>query len=455
MTFRIVLFLALLLFTCQPKDPPLGKGSLIEATGHGDLKSINRVSGGNQVIAIENVTLIDGTGAGPEQGITVLVENQVIKEIAGSESISIPNNVEIISGQDLFLMPGLIDAHFHLDQHKNFPRLFLRNGVTSMRDPGAWIESYEPVMASDDQIPRLYLTGPHLDQPPPAYPRNSYLIRDRIEARDAVNLFADQGASAIKVYFRLPPEIIEAVCATAHKRGIPVVAHLEVTSATAAIKAGVDGIEHITSFGIDLLPPREAEQYRQTVLANNNARRNGRYRVWEQIDLSSPRVDSLLQLLKRHGTVVTPTLGAFEHQLRLDTMSVREAFRLGYPSTSNTGIDSVKVRAFENMKTFTGMVHRAGIPVVVGSHSWVRYQKDVGLAFQREMELLSQCGLTNMEIILAATRTNAKFLRINQGLGTIEVGKTADLLLLEENPLRDISAFYKINRVMLNGKWVD
>ena len=437
MPFRYSCLLIFLLVTCQPKEPPLGKGSIIKDPGPTGIRSINQVSAGNEVIAIQNVRLIDGTGNDPVSNAVVLVENNTITAIGESGTVTIPRDAAVVEGRGMSLLPGFIDAHFHLDGNNRFPILFLQHGVTSVRDPGAWIESYQAVQESGKMIPRLFLTGPHLDQPPPAYPKNSYLIRDKEEAAYAVNLFADQGASAIKVYFRLPPSIIEVVCETADQRGIPVVAHLEITGAMAAIEAGVDGIEHITSFGTDLLPTYHAEQYKQSIIADNNARREGRYQVWNAIDLNSQRVDSLLNFLKQKGTVVSPTLGAFEYQF------------------AEGKTDSVKVAAFRKMVDFTGKVHQAGITVVVGSHSWVPYQKEVGWAFQREMELLAASGMTNMEIIQAATIENARFLRIEDRLGTVEVGKQADLLLLQGDPSKDLAAIYNIERVMLNGHWVD
>jgi imidazolonepropionase-like amidohydrolase len=239
------------------------------------------------------------------------------------------------------------------------------------------------------------------------------------------------------VYFRLPPEIIKEICKTAHQRGLPVVAHLEITRVTDAIIAGVDGIEHVTSFGSDLLPVYEAEQFIQSVVADNNARREGRYQVWNAVDIHGELVDSMLAFLQEYPVVVSPTLGAFE-------------YRFGDEKT-----DTLKVRAFENMLIFVGKLHEAGVPVVVGSHSWVPYQKEVGWAYQREMELLVECGFTNMEVIKAATIGNAKFFRIEDRLGTIEVGKQADLVLITGDPLIDISAFYNVERVMLNGSWVE
>ena len=390
---------------------------------------------GEQIVAIVGANLLDGTGAEAVENATVVIKENLIWAVGPTESVSIPEDALVIEAVGLTMLPGFIDAHFHLNNNQ-LPGLVLSRGTTTLRDPGAWIESYQQVRELQESVPRLFLTGPHLDMPPPAYPKNSYLVTDVIEAEKAVNRFADQGASAIKVYFRLPPTIIEAVCRTADQRGIPVTAHLEITSATAAINAGVDGIEHITSFGIDLLPTYEAEQYRQSVLADNNARREGRYQTWSQIDLSSSKVDALIALLKQQGTVVSPTLGAFE-------------YRFGEGKS-----DTVKVKAFQNMMNFVGLLNEADVPIVTGSHSWVPYA-EVGWAFQREMELLAESGLSPMEVIVASTLENARFFRIEQRLGSIEVGKQADLLLIEGDPLEDWKALYEVRRVMLNGIWID
>ncbi|MDF9800182.1 imidazolonepropionase-like amidohydrolase [Catalinimonas alkaloidigena] len=401
-----------------------------------EIKAVNEdvIPIGEQTIAIVGATLIDGHGGEPVENATVIVRNGEIWKAGQSDSIEVPQDAGVLEAEGLTLMPGLIDAHFHLG-NQALPTHFLRNGVTSVRDPGAWIESYANVRASGEPTPRLFLTGPHLDMFPPAYPKNSSIVRDEIEARGQVKKFVAQGASAIKVYFRIPPEIMQAICEEAHQHGIPAVAHLEITSATDAIHAGIDGIEHVTSFGIDMLPYRDAERYRQAVLADNNARRNGRYEVWNSIDLNSSQADSLIQLIVENQTVVSPTLGIFEYQLEGE----------------NT--DSVKAKGFEKMMAFVGKAKAAGALVVVGSHAIVPYS-DFGWAYQREMELLIESGLSNAEVIQAATMENARFLRIEDRLGSIEAGKQADLILVRGNPYEDIQAMYQIEKVMLNGSWV-
>src|SRR5207302_4765532 len=110
-----------------------------------------------------------------------------------------------------------------------------------------------------------FLAGPHLDCPPHAHPQDAFAVSSVEETRRAVNRFVDQGASVIKVYFRLPLDFISAACEAAHQRGVPVTAHLELVDADAAIRAGLDGVEHVTSFGTALADREDAERFRKAV----------------------------------------------------------------------------------------------------------------------------------------------------------------------------------------------
>ena len=434
---KLLLSAFLIFFACENAQEQKKQDTTTVQQVSTDILAVNenKIPEGEQTIAIVGATLIDGNGGEPLQNACVIIKNNEIWKVGAKENTEIPEEAEVVDATGLSLLPGLIDAHFHLDNASTLPAQFLQNGVTSVRDPGAWIEDYQEVRNSSQPIPRLFLTGPHLDMFPPAYPKNSSMVRDVVEAREQVQFFANQGASAIKVYFRISPEIMQTICSTAQALGLPTTAHLEITSATDAIKAGIDGIEHVTSFGIDLIPRQQAEQYRQAVLADNNARRNGRYEMWNGIDLNTPQADSLVQLIAQHQTYVSPTLAVFEYRLEGE----------------NT--DSVKANGFQNMMAFVGKAKKEGATVVVGSHSFVHYA-DLGWAFQREMELLAESGLSNAEVIEAATMENARFFRIEDRLGSIEAGKQADLILINGNPLEDIKAMYNIEKVMLNGIWV-
>jgi len=389
---------------------------------------------GDHVIAFVGATLIDGNGGEPIQNACVVVRNDKIEFAGKQEEGKIPKDAEVLNVPGLTMLPGLIDAHFHNEDSEDLPGLFLSHGVTSTRDPGEWIESYDRLRSAGKPIPRLFLAGPHINTYPPAYPEDAIIVQDAEEGRLAVNKLAGQGATVIKVYFGLPVGIIKEVCKAAHLHGLPVTAHLEITNATDAINAGLDGIEHVTSFGTVLLPAREAEKYKLRILADNDARKRGRYEVWNSLALENNSVaDSLIKFLSDKKTYVTPTLAAFEKQ-------------------ADKG-DSIEVNGFRNMVKFVGQAKKGGVRIVVGSHSWVPYAEK-GFAFFREMELLQQAGLTTMEIIVAATMENARFFRIDERLGSIEKGKLADIIFVEGDPLKDIKAMRNIQRVMLNGVWI-
>lgn len=422
----ILLFTAVLL-ACHQKENSHGNGLVIREVNQ------NEIEQGTGVYALRGADLIDGTGKELLSNSCVIVRNGLIGEVGRNGSVNIPEDATVVDVSGLTMLPGLIDAHYHDEDSDTLTTLYLMNGVTSVRDPGEWIESYDHLRKPGRIIPRLFLAGPHLDQYPPAYPNDSYIVRDVEEAGLAVERLAARGATVIKVYYGLSTAQIEEVCKAAARHGLPVTAHLEITDARAAIKAGLDGIEHITSFGLSLLPGRAAEKYKQSVIADKNARRRGRYEVWSSLSMKEAKVDSLIAFIAGSDIFVTPTLAVFERR-------------------SDKG-DSIEMRGFRNMMEFVGRANDAGVRLVIGSHSYVPYA-ELGFAFQREMELMQEAGLTNMEVIVAATLENARFFRVDDRLGSIERGKIADLIFVEGKPLDDITAMRNVKRVMLNGIWI-
>jgi imidazolonepropionase-like amidohydrolase len=351
---------------------------------------------------------------------------------------NVPAEAEVIDVSRFCLLPGLLDAHLHIGAGRNIyqiPPLFLSHGVTTARDPGRPIEVYLPMRSMAESMPRTFVTGPHFDQSPPAWPANAVVLSGPDEAREAVDRYVQQGASGIKVYFRLSLESIQATCEQADKHRIPVTAHLELVNASDAIRAGLDGIEHITSFGTDLATPEEAALFREEVFADNEARHDGRYRLWASLNFDTPQTTALLDLLRERRVFVSPTLATFERR----------------PGDRNT--TDVHVEGFRKMLQFTGMCHKAGVPVVTGSHTWAPHA-DFGWAYQREMELLIESGMTPMEVIQASTIRNAEFFGCAERLGTIEPGKLADLVLVKGAPFENIKDMYNLSAVMLNGKFV-
>ena len=156
--------------------------------------------------------------------------------------------------------------------------------------------------------------------------------------------------------------------------------------------------------------------------------------MWSTFDFeNNPVADSLIRFVSKKQTFISFTLVVFE----------RRADR----------VDSIEVKGFAGMMKFVGKADQGGVRFVVGSHSFVPYAA-LGFAYHREMELLCEAGLTNMEVIIAATLNNARFFRIDERLGSIERGKIADLVFVDGDPLKDIKVMRNVKRVMLNGMWV-
>src|SRR5262245_5480641 len=399
-----------------------------------------------RLVVLDNARVIDGSGQAPIERARVVIEGDRILRIGPAADVPVPPQADVIDLSGRTIVPGLIDLHFHIE---NDPKLALRqlsHGVTAFRDPGQWNERFDALraMIATDHLPgpRIFTTGPHIDGEHPAYPADSVVARDAEEARRLAERNVRQGASALKIYFRLPFASAKAVIDVCHARSIPCTAHLEIIDARELIEAGLNGIEHITSFGIGLLPQVDAEAYRQAILANNDARRDGRYQMFSKLDLDSPQARALYATLGDRHPWIDPTLAVFE----------RRADR-PLPSTSPE-LTATMVAGFAKMKELTRRAGDAGARLVMGGHSTVPFA-DRGEAPWRELELLVESGLTPLQAITAATGTAAAFLYRSDEFGTLRAGLKADLVVLNGDPSQEISAVRKVNRVMVGGVWID
>lgn len=397
-------------------------------------------------VVLDNVRLIDGAGGAPIENARVVIANGRISAVGPSATTAAPSTAERIDLSGKTIIPGLIDLHFHIE---NDPKLALRqltHGVTAFRDPGQWNEKFVELrkMIATDGLPgpRIFTTGPHIDGENPAYPADSVVARDAEEARRHAETSVAQGATALKIYFRLPMAGARAVIDVCNARKIPCTAHLEILDAGELIAAGLHGVEHITSFGISLVPRLKGEAYRQAVLRSNDARRDGRYRLFADADLDGSEAKALYAVLRQKRPWVDATLAVFE----------RRADR----PAEGTSPEMAKIMpaGFAKMKQFTARVAREGARVVMGGHTEVPFAGR-GEAPWRELELLVESGLTPLEAIAAATSTAAGFLYRERELGVLRAGFQADLVVLRDNPAAAISAVRTVERVMVGGLWVD
>jgi imidazolonepropionase-like amidohydrolase len=398
-------------------------------------------------MVIEAPRLFDGTGLAVADGARVVTRDGRIVAAGAASAVPAPAGAVVTRLENGTLLPGLIDLHFHIEDEPAMALRQLAHGVTSFRDPGEWMEVHEPLRRriADEGLPgpRLFLTGPHIDGERPAYPADSVVARDPEEARRQVNRALDAGATAIKIYFRLPLASALAVIDTCRMRNVPSTAHLEILDAGTLIDAGLTGVEHITSFGTSIASPMQAEGYRQAVLADNGARRDGRYELFAAADLDGPEARRLYAIVSRARPYVDATLAVFEARID-DTLA-----------KGSTITAARRVDGFRKMQLLVRRLHDNGARIVMGGHTSVPHAGR-GEAPWRELELLVDAGLTAVEALAAGTSNAAAFLGSGGvGLGTIRAGAAADLVAVEGNPDTEIGAVRRVRFVMAAGRPVD
>jgi len=396
---------------------------------------------------LEHVRLIDGTGAPPRDDMRIIVQgDRIVSVTPGREAApAVPPDAARIDLAGRVVMPGLIDLHYHIERDPKLALRQLANGVTSFRDPGQWIDQFDPLKAilRDEHLPgpRMALAGPHIDGEHPAYPLDATVARDPEEARLAAERNIADGATALKIYFRLPLASAIAVVRVCKTHDVPCTAHLEILDARDLLLAGLDGIEHITSFGTSVVPFRRAERYRQAVLADSGVRGDGRYALFADADLGGAEARRLYDVLERTHPFVNPTLAVFE-------------VRAGAAREDSKQDPAIDLKGYARMKALTLAAFQHGARLTLGGHSTVPFAGR-GEAPWRELELLVESGLTPLQAITAATQTSAASLRRPANLGTIEPGKLADLIVLGRDPSQDIHAIRSVERVMSGGGWID
>jgi imidazolonepropionase-like amidohydrolase len=403
-----------------------------------------------RILVLDHVRLIDGVGGPPIADARIVIEGDRITAVGPMAQVPAPPGAEYVDLTGRTVLPGLIDAHFHIENRPADPKLALHqlaNGVTAFRDPGQWDEFFEGLRATMRQDglqgPRIHTTGPHIDGPGPTpYPNDSVVARDAEEARQFAERNIAQGATAIKIYFRLPLGSAQAVIAVCRARGVVSTAHLEGLEAGVLFEYGLDSVEHITSLGPSLLPQGAREQYRQAVLANNAARTEGRYTVFAGLDLDSADARALWDVIGRKHPFIDPTLAVFERRLRVSEDKAKPE------------VVAARAAGFQNMLKATHRAFEAGARIVMGGHTTVPFAARAEAPW-REIELLVDAGLTPMQAIQAATANGAAFLGRSRDLGTIEPGKLADLVVLTGDPLARISNIRTVERVLSGGAWVN
>jgi hypothetical protein len=394
---------------------------------------------------------------------TIVVVGDKIQAVGTPEqAAAIPAGAKVVDARDKFVVPGLIDAHVHLVHRLNFARVtgdeilpcFLGNGVTSVRDTGDEIYAETLVAryadAHPESCPRVFRCSGLIDAATVIHRDIGIPVADPAAVPALVEDMAAWGVTTLKIYAGTTRPVGRRVIDEGHKHGKVVTAHLSAYTAQDAVADGVDCLEHITSVFDFAIPDevRKLPDHRST------------------LDLGNPQAVGLIDLLAARKTIVDPTLAVFRNMLLLSDLpevqrhpdvgkmperlvTYWHQYRQKSLGHSPASLDGRR-QAFRKYQELTGLLYRAGVPLLAGTDAPEPFVPP-GYSLHTELELLVESGLPPAAALQAATINNARALKQEAQLGSIEVGKLADLVVLAADPLADIRNTRKIERVVRGG----
>jgi imidazolonepropionase-like amidohydrolase len=425
------------------------------------------------VVALTHARVIDGLNHTPAENHTVVIRDGKIAALGAATEIKIPDGALVCDLTGKTLLPGLVMTHEHLfyssiskgpfhmnEMEFSFPKLYLAAGVTSARTTGS-LEPYTDLQlkttidAGTTPGPKLHLTAPYVDGPETGIAQ-LHGVKDAAEAVRLVNYWADTGFTSVKVYINLPHDIMAATITAAHQHGLQVTGHIGRVSYREAAGLGIDNLEHGFMAMSDLIPGRKEGDL-------SNAMNN--YRSLENLDLASPAISDLIQLLVSKHVALTSTLAIFEtftpgrrvaSQAELDTLAapLRESYLTRWSAIQIQNNPVTKAAFAKNMQLEAKFFHAGGL-LVTGTDPTGYGGCMAGYGNWRAIELLVEAGLTPLEAIQVATSNGAKLLGIAAQTGSVEAGKAADLIVVAGDPATNISDLRKTETVFKDGVGYD
>ena len=408
----------------------------------------------NNLVAFENVNLIPMDSERVVKNQTVIVQDGVIERIGDNEQINIPSGAMVIDGSDKYLMPGLVDMHVHIE-FENDLLLLVANGVTSVRN--MWGNTDKKLrFGMPDQLelrrlieqgrlfgPTIYTAGPVMEGEPAFHPLASALASPQ-EAAQSVAWQKAQGYDFIKVYDHLSPEVYSAILDAARENNLPVVGHVPFAVGLDNVLASKQHtIEHLTGY-IDpdavefTIPEDQLDEY---------ARKTREAGVWNCVTLSeypkSKETPEGFERLQNQAGMryISPGTRMLSPFLYLMASKSHTYSGADYPQ-----------RIAELNRQMVRALHEAGAGILLGTDAAQAYHLP-GFSVHEELAMMVEAGLSPYEALATGTRNPALALGKQAEFGTLEAGKRADLILLENNPLIDVGFVQDRTGVMLRGRW--
>lgn len=402
-------------------------------------------------IAFVGATVVDGTERPPLSDATVVVRGGQIIAVGKRSEVTVPADAQVVSATGKTILPGLWDMHAHFEQVEWGP-LYLAAGATTVRDCGnelEFITSVRDAIAKGRGLgPRILAAGV-VDGSGP-YALGVERVDTAEQAREWVDRYHQAGFQQMKIYSSVKLDQVKAVAEEAHKLGMTVTGHVPIgLTGYDVVNAGQDQINHIDYVLAMMRPP------------SANAKRIDEMKAAAEIDLTSEMAQKAVEFLKSHHTVIDPTLAILE----LETASAARPVASFEPGVEKVapelaqqflnvvpagGEADLAQKVFAKCLAALGALHRGGVAIVAGTDQAVP-----GHSLHRELELYVQAGFTPLEAIQAATIVPARVMGLDKETGSIEIGKRAELIVLDANPVEDIHNIRRVHYVLANGRLYD
>ena len=428
------------------------------------------VSVDDPTFAITNVRVVDGTGVAAAADQVVVVSDGRIRAIGSASEVQVPAGALVIDGEGHTVIPGIVGMHDHIfypagSGHYNTleysaPRLYLAAGVTTIRTTGS-LEPYaemglrDAIQAGEVPGPRMHVTSPYLEGRG-AFTFQMHELSGPEEARRMVAYWADTGVDDFKAYTNITHDQLAAAIEEIHARGMKITGHLCSIGFREAAEVGIDNLEHGLLVNTEFHPQKEPDDCpssrvnRETLLS---------------LDVEGEEIQGTIRALVEAGVAITSTLPVYEisvpgrppvNQGVLQAMApdARESYltrraMIGAGSGSTAGEALALEMAFERAFVREGGLLLAG-PDPTGYGGVLP-----GFGNHREIELLVEAGFTPLEAIKIATYNGALYLGELDRIGTLEVGKQADMVLVQGDPSSDISDIRRVVTVFKDGVGYD
>jgi imidazolonepropionase-like amidohydrolase len=454
--------------------------SIVEMRGKQRLRTIaerdpsNYVKQRSATVVLDHVRVIDGTGAASRDEQSIVIQAGKIAYVG--PRVGQPNFPESevldLSGRSVF--PGMVALHEHLfttapssnsehalvEQSTVFPLMYLAAGVTTMRTAGSIsperdLKVKQKIDEGTAVGPEMFLTAPYLEGQPPTLPEMHGLTTAQ-EARSAVDHWADRGMTSFKAYMNISPQELQEAVRAAHSHGLKITAHLCSLGFRQAVDLGIDNLEHGLLSDTEFYSKKEPDTCPdfRFYLSEYNA----------ELNVQSRPVQDMIRYLVSHHVAITSTLAVFESELggvRPEADSIRAAHAMTWKAwrASRERVAAVPAERVNNLlrkeQEFERDFERMGGTLLAGCDPTGDGSNLAGFGDQREVELLVDAGFTAAEAIKIATKNGAEFLGIADQVGTILVGKQADLVVVDGDPARNISDIKKVDLVFRRGVGYD